>query len=151
MRSQMIPFKYQDVIKFFVLIKAHWKNIIVFIFTGLVLTIHSLLYLWLTKIMIDDVMLKQDNFLLFAIFGTTFILTVFQSLFSSIRNYYISYIQCAMAYDTELKFFRHLQKLSFSFFDSREFAEIFSKFSDAAQFRQILINIVNKIKPFFLN
>jgi len=49
-----------------------------------------------------------------------------------------------MAYEIELKFFRHLQKLSFSFFDSREIAEVLSRFRDAAQSRRILIDILNR-------
>jgi len=141
----VIPFKYRNMIKFFVLIKAYWKNIIVFILTGLVLTLLSLPYPWLTKIMIDDVMLRQDNSLLYVILGITLILTVFRSLFSSIRDYYISYIQHAMSYEIELKFFRHLQKMSFSFFDYREIAEVLSRFSDIAQSREILIDILNRI------
>ncbi|MBU1341619.1 MAG: peptidase domain-containing ABC transporter [Proteobacteria bacterium] len=136
---------YQNILKFAVLLKPYWKNIIVFILTGLVLTLLSLPYPWLTKMMVDDVMLRQDNSLLYVILGATFILTIFRSLFSSIRSYYISYVQHAMAYDIELNFFRHLQKLSFSFFDSREIAEVLSRFRDAAQSRRILIDILNRI------
>jgi len=135
---------YQNILKFAVLLKPYWKNIIVFIITGLVLTLLSLPYPWLTKLMIDDVMLRQDSSLLYVILGATLILTIFRSIFSSIRSYYISYIQHAMAYDIELKFFRHLQKLSFSFFDSREIAEVLSRFRDAAQSRRILIDILNR-------
>lgn len=135
---------YGNIFKFLVLLKPYRKNIIVFILTGLVLTLISSPYPWLTKIMIDNVMLRQDNSLLYVILGATFILTVFRSIFSSIRNYYISYIQHTMSYDIELKFFRHLQKLSFSFFDSREIAEVLSRFRDAVQSRRILIDILNR-------
>ena len=143
--AENISSRYKNIIKFLGLIRPYWKNIIVFILTGLVLTILSLPYPWLTKIMIDDVMLRQDNSLLYVILGVTFILTVFRSFFSSIRSYYISYVQHAMAYDIELKFFRHMQKLSFSFFDSREIAEVLSRFRDAAQSRRILIDILNRV------
>ena len=136
---------YQNIVKFSVLLRPYWKNILIFIFTGLVLTVLSLPYPWLTKIMIDDVMLRQDNSLLYVVIGVTFILTLFRSLFASVRNYYISYIQHAMAYDIELKFFRHMQKLNFSFFDSREIAEVLSRFSDAAQSRRILIDILSRV------
>jgi len=135
---------YQNIIKFSALLRPYGKNILVFIFTGLILTLLSLPYPWLTKMMIDDVMLRQDDSLLYVILGATFILTGFRSLFSSIRSYYISYIQHTMSYDIELKFFRHLQKLSFSFFDSREIAEVLSRFLDAAQSRRILIDILNR-------
>ncbi len=136
---------FQNIAKFSLLLRPYWKNILVFIFTGLVLTVLSLPYPWLTKIMIDDVMLQQDNSFLFVILGITFILTVFRSLFSSVRDYYISYIQHAMSYDIELKFFKHLQSLNFSFFDKQEIAEVLSRFRDAAQSRQILIDILNRI------
>jgi ABC-type bacteriocin/lantibiotic exporter with double-glycine peptidase domain len=144
MKDQANTSAYQNILKFAVLLRPYWKNIIIFILTGLVLTLLSLPYPWLTKLMIDDVMLRQDNSLLYVILGVTLVLTIFRSVFSSIRNYYISYIQHAMAYDIELKFFRHMQKLSFSFFDSREIAEVLSRFRDAAQSRRILIDILNR-------
>ncbi len=144
MTTQTNTSAYQNILKFAVLLRPYWRNIIVFILTGLVLTLLSLPYPWLTKLMIDDVMLRQDNSLLYVILGVTLVLTIFRSVFSSIRNYYISYIQHAMAYDIELKFFRHMQKLSFSFFDSREIAEVLSRFRDAAQSRRILIDILNR-------
>ena len=144
MTEQTDTSAYQNILKFAVLLKPYWKNIIVFIATGLVLTILSLPYPWLTKILIDDVMLRQDNSLLYVILGATLVLTIFRAVFSAIRNYYISYVQHAMSYDIELKFFRHLQKLSFSFFDSREIAEVLSRFQDAAQSRRILIDILNR-------
>ncbi|WP_300464414.1 peptidase domain-containing ABC transporter [Desulfobacula sp.] len=144
MKEQVIPLKYNDLFKFLSLIKPYWKNILIFIFTGIVLTILSLPYPWLTKIMIDDVMLRQDNSLLIVIVFSTFILTVFRSVLTSVREYYMSYIQHAMSYDIELKFFKHLQKMTFSFFDSREIAEVLSRFSDASQSRELLIDILNR-------
>jgi ATP-binding cassette subfamily B protein len=144
MTNQTSSGAYQNILKFAVLLRPYWKNILVFILTGLVLTLLSLPYPWLTKLMIDDVMLRQDDSLLYVILGVTLILTIFRSCFASIRNYYISYIQHAMAYDIEIKFFRHLQTLSFSFFDSREIAEVLSRFRDAAQSRRILIDILSR-------
>ena len=145
MNDQALPLKYQDTLKFLILIKSYWKNILVFIITGLVLTILSLPYPWLTKIMIDDVMLRQDSSLLLGIVFTIFILTVFRSLLASLRAYYMSFIHHAMSYDIEIKFFTHLQKMPFSFFDNREIAEVLSRFSDVARSREILIDILNRI------
>jgi ABC-type multidrug transport system fused ATPase/permease subunit len=58
---------YQNILKFAVLLRPYWKNIIIFILTGLILTLLSLPYPWLTKLMIDDVMLRQDHSLLYVI------------------------------------------------------------------------------------
>lgn len=145
MKRQSRRTEYRNVLKFFLLLRPYWKNILVFILTGLVLTLLSLPYPWLTKIMIDDVMLKQDVSLLYVLLSATFFLSVFRALFSAVRNYYISFIQHAMAYDIELKIFRHLQTLSFSFFDSREVPEILTRFRDAIQSRRILIDVLNRM------
>lgn len=135
----------QNVLKFLVLIRPYWKNITVFIFSGLVLTLLSLPFPWLTKVMIDDVMLRQDQSLLYVILLSTFILIAVRSLLASLRDYYVAYIQHAMAYDIRLKFFRHLQRLSFSFFDRREVAEILSRLRDASSSRRMLIDIINEM------
>lgn len=136
---------YRNILKFLVLIRPYWKNIIVFIFSGLILTLLSLPYPWITKVMIDDVMLRQDASLLYVVLIGTFLLTVVRSLLSSLRDYYVSYVQHAMAFDIQFGFFKHLQKLSFSFFDSREVAEILSRLRDASRSRQILIDVLNKL------
>ena len=136
---------YQNILKFLVLIRPYWKNIIVFIFTGLILTLLSLPYPWLTKIMIDDVMLRQDISLLYVILIGTFLLTAVRSLLSSLRTYYISYVQHAMAFDIQFNFYSHLQRLSLSFYDTHEVAEVLSRLRDASESREILIEILNKM------
>lgn len=136
---------YQNILKFLVLIRPYWKNIIVFIFTGLILTLLSLPYPWLTKIMIDDVMLRQDISLLYVILIGTFLLTAARSLLSSLRTYYISYVQHAMAFDIQFDFYSHLQRLSLSFYDTHEVAEVLSRLRDASESREILIEILNKM------
>jgi ABC-type bacteriocin/lantibiotic exporter with double-glycine peptidase domain len=136
---------YRNILKFLVLIRPYWKNIIVFIFSGLILTLLSLPYPWLTKLMIDDVMLRQDTSLLYVILISTFLITAIRSVLSSLRNYYVSYVQHAMAFDIQFDFFKHLQRLSFSFYDSHEVAEILSRLRDASESRRILIEVMNQI------
>ncbi|MBL7175542.1 MAG: ABC transporter ATP-binding protein [Desulfobacteraceae bacterium] len=136
---------YRNIVKFLVLIRPYWKNIIVFIFSGLILTLLSLPYPWLTKLMIDDVMLRQDTSLLYVILIGTFLVTATRSVLSSLQNYYVSYVQHAMAFDIQFLFFKHLQRLSFSFYDSHEVAEILSRFRDASESRRILIEVMNQI------
>jgi len=136
---------YRNIVKFLVLIRPYWKNIIVFIFSGLILTFLSLPYPWLTKLMIDDVMLRQDTSLLYVILIGTFLVTAIRSILSSLRNYYVSYVQHAMAFDIQFVFFKHLQRLSFSFYDSHEVAEILARLRDASESRRILIEVINQI------
>jgi hypothetical protein len=51
MKDHTATAAHQNNLKFAVLIKPYWKNILIFIFTGLVLTILSLPYPWFTKVM----------------------------------------------------------------------------------------------------
>lgn len=135
--------KYKNIIAFYLLMRPYWRNIAVFVLTGLLLTLLSLPYPWFTKILIDDVLLRQDDSLLYVIVGVTFALTVTRAFFAALRTYYVSYVTHTMASDIRLLFFAHLQKLSFSFWDGREVAEILSRFRDASSSRHILVQIIN--------
>lgn len=135
--------KYRNIIAFYYLIRPYWRNIAVFIFTGLLLTLLSLPYPWLTKILIDDILIRQDASLLYIVIGTTFALTVVRTTLGGLRTYYVNYVMHAMASDIRMRFFGHLQKLSFSFWDGREVAETLSRFRDAAKSRRLLVQIIN--------
>ena len=135
---------YHNILKFLNLIRPYWKNITVFIITGIILTVLSLPYPWLTKILVDDVMLRQDRSLLYVLLLSTFILTTIRSILSAFSDYYISYIERSMAFDIQFKFYNHLQKLSLSFYDSHEIAEVLSRLRDASDSRTILIEILYK-------
>ena len=145
--ENIIPLDFRNnlhkVLKFFELFRDYWMNIAVFILSGLILTLLSLLFPFLTKMLIDDVMLRQDQSLLYVIILCTFVLMMVRSLLSSLRDYYLSYVQHAMAYDIRLNFFKHLQGLSFAFYDSREVPEILSRLRDASDSRRLLVDTLN--------
>lgn len=109
------------------------------------MTILSLPYPWMAKLLIDEVMLRQDTGLLYAILLITFILTLIRSILTALRGYYFLYIQHAMAYQIQFDFYKHIQKLSFSFYDNQEVAEVLSRMRDASQSRRILIDVMNQI------
>lgn len=139
------PSNAQNAIKFFLLLRPYWKNIFVFIICGLVLTLLSLLYPWMTQWLIDEVMLRQDSALLLPILIITLIATGLRAALSFLNSYYVSYVQHKMAYDIQFRFFSHLQRLSFSFYDKREVAEVLSRLQDAALSREIMINVLTTL------
>lgn len=139
------PSNTQNVIKFFLLLRPYWKNIFVFIICGLVLTLLSLLYPWMTQWLIDEVMLRQDPALLLPILIITLIATGLRAALSFLNSYYVSYVQHKMAYDIQFRFFSHLQRLSFSFYDKRKVAEVLSRLQDAALSREIMINVLTTL------
>jgi len=135
----------QNILKFLILLRPYWRNIVVFVFCGIFLTFLSLFYPWMTKWLIDEVMLRQDSSLLLPILIITLIVTVLRAALGFLNNYYVSYVQHKMAYDIQFRFFSHLQRLSFSFYDKREVAEILSRLRDAALSRQIMINVLTTL------
>jgi len=137
--------KLQYIFKFIILIKPYWESFVVFILCGMTLTILSLPYPWLTKMMIDDVMLRQDTSLLYVILTGTLVLSIVRSILSSLNSYYTSYIQHSMALDIQFNFLKHLQGLSFTFYDKNEVAEVLSRLRDAARSRELLINILTTL------
>lgn len=134
--------KYSDFIKFFVLIKPYWKNLRVFIFCNIIVTLLTLPLPWFSKVLIDDVMLNQDTSLLMVVILAPLFIALTSASLTFLKSYYILYVQHAMSYDIQFRFFKHLQNLSFSFFDKREVAEILSRLRDASRSRQLLIDIV---------
>lgn len=90
-------------------------------------------------------MIKQSITLMPVILIGTFLLTVVREVLNGLRQYYTDYVQEIMSLEIRTKFYRHLQRLSFSFYDSREVAEVLSRFDDAGQSRAILIECVNII------
>ncbi len=136
---------YQTLFSFLALIRPYWKSISVFVLSGLMLTLLSLPFPWLTKLLIDDVLLRQDASLLHVVLIVTFLLSLTRALLAALRRYYSSHLQNAMACDIQLRFFKHLQHLSFSFYDRHEIAEILSRMRDASDSRRILIDLINRV------
>jgi ABC-type bacteriocin/lantibiotic exporter with double-glycine peptidase domain len=134
-----------NAMRFFLLLRPYWRNIVVFILCDIVLTLMNLPFPWFTKIMIDDVMLKQDDSLLTIIVATVFLLTLTRIILDSLRTYYVEFCHNLMEFDISFSFFQHLQKLSFSFYDNHEVPEILARFRDATSSRETLIDILNSI------
>lgn len=99
----------------------------------------------MTQWLIDEVMLRQDSALLLPILIITLIATGLRAALSFLNSYYVSYVQHKMAYDIQFRFFSHLQRLSFSFYDKREVAEVLSRLQDAALSREIMINVLTTL------
>ena len=88
-------------------------------------------------------MLKQNASLLLAVLLGIFIISLTRSALGFFKDYYISYVQHQMFFDIRFKFYKHLQRLSFSFFNSKEVPEILSRFRDAASSREIFVDVVS--------
>lgn len=133
----------ESLIKFLFLLKPYWKNIQVFVLSNMIGIVLTLPLPWFSKLLIDDVMLKQNSSLLIVVVSSVFIITSANTVLGFLKNYYTSFVQHKMFFEIQLQFYKHLQRLTFSFYDSKEVAEVLSRFRDAAESRETIIDIIN--------
>jgi ABC-type bacteriocin/lantibiotic exporter with double-glycine peptidase domain len=141
---------FSDVGKFALLIKPFWRYIAVFLISDLLIIILSLGYPWITKMLVDDVLIQQDRALLYPILFVGFLLSALIALMRFMVNYYHNYIQHALSYQIKIIFCKRLLKHSFSFWDSHQVAELLSRLKDMVQSRRLMIQIVNTLANNFL-
>lgn len=107
-------------------------------------TILLLPYPFLAKMLIDDVFPSQNLTLLRFILLGILVLTVFRSVINFAQGYYQVYLEQLMQYDIRFSFFRHLLKLSQSFYDEMETGQIIYRFQDAMASLRLTSEIIIK-------
>ncbi|MCK5598758.1 peptidase domain-containing ABC transporter [bacterium] len=137
--------KYGQLWRFSKLIRPYWGNIVQSIVLGIIITILSLPIPWFTKILIDTVYPESNVDLLYFILLTLLLFSVVQALFNFLRNYFMYSLGLKMWTELQFKFFKHLLKLSFNFFDSRKVGEVMSRFQDAGESLYRIMDIINRV------
>ena len=93
------------------------------------------------KVLVDSVFPARDVTLLWVVGGFLLLVVLFRQLFNFLSNYAVRYVGQRVVFDLRLKLFRHLQRLSMSFYDERSTGKILSRLtSDVAAFRQLMTN-----------
>ncbi len=93
------------------------------------------------KMLVDNVFPARDVTLLWIVAAFLFLVVVFRQLFNFLSNYTVRYIGQRVVFDLRLKLFRHLQRLSMSFYEAQSTGRILSRLtSDVACFRQLMTN-----------
>jgi len=93
------------------------------------------------KVLVDRVFPARDTALLWVVGGGLFLVVIFRQFFSFLSNYIVRYIGQRVVFDLRLKLFRHLQRLSMSFYEEQSTGRILSRLtSDVASFRQLMTN-----------
>ncbi|MBI4723146.1 MAG: peptidase domain-containing ABC transporter [Candidatus Stahlbacteria bacterium] len=135
----------KELTRFFYLIRPYWKFIVESIVVGVLITLLGIPFPYFTKLLIDDVFIGKDkSLLLFVVLGILFF-TIFRQLISSLRSYFVLHTQQEMGLDIQFKFYHHLLKLPFKFYDSKEIGEVLSRFGDAGQSLMFTVNLINRL------
>lgn len=84
----------------------------------------QLVYPQLIRILIDDVFIKRDTFLIHLIFLVTIGLFTIQNGYEFLSNYVGYYLENRVQFDVRKRFFDHLQSLSVRFYEEHPLEEI---------------------------
>ncbi|HDS08932.1 MAG TPA: ATP-binding cassette domain-containing protein, partial [Firmicutes bacterium] len=135
----------KELLRFAGLVKNYWKYVSESTIAGIVVTLFSLPLPWLTKILVDKVYPEENHSLMFFVILSMLLISVTGSIFSFLRNVFMFNMGLKMWIEVQLRFFAHLLKLSFNFYDSREVGEIISRFRDAGESIYRIMDIINRI------
>ncbi len=86
----------------------------------------GLAFPWVIKIIIDDVLIRKDTFLLNQITFGLILVFILKFYFGFMREYLVSVIGEKVVYDLRGKLYAHLQKLSVRYIENKSTGEIIS-------------------------
>lgn len=134
-----------DILRFLKLIRKHWRLLSEAVISGILLTFLSIPIPYLTKVLIDDVFPNRDRGLLYFILILIFVVTVLGAFGDLLRSYFTTSIGIGMGLDIKFRFYRHLQSLSFAFFDKRETGELLARFEDIDASLANTVGLIDKM------
>ncbi|RKX92085.1 MAG: ABC transporter ATP-binding protein [Spirochaetes bacterium] len=107
-----------------------YKLFVIFLLTVIVFLI-TLIPPFLTKVLIDDILIERDASLLNLMLLGVLVIFIFGLLLDFLQDYLSSVMVSRINFDVSTQFFRHLQRLSLKFYHHRRSGELLYKlFSD---------------------
>lgn len=105
---------------------------------------------WISKLLIDDALMRKDMHALAWIAGLMFGATVLGFLVNIVTSYRYAKISAAMLFDLRVALFRHLQSLSPRFFAKNRLGDIMSRLNnDAGEVQRVsadaLLSVLSNI------
>lgn len=110
----------------------------------MILAAAAALYLpWIMRDVIDDVLTKKDMFMLNAVAGGIIMVFLLRGIFTYGQHYLMSYVGQKVIIDIREALYRHLQRLSLSYFERRQTGTIMSYVTnDVAALQSALVESV---------
>ena len=122
--------------------KNHSGKIIIAASAVLLSIIMGLIPPWLIRYGIDNYIMKGNVERLWIIAVAMIAVTLFKGLFDFIKSYVSEYIAQNIIHDIRVELYEHLNKLSFSFYDSAKTGDLMSRItSDADSLRRFLAKV----------
>ncbi len=122
--------------------KNHSGKIIIAALSVLLSIIMGLIPPWLIRYGIDNYIMKGNVEKLWIVAVAMVGITLFKGLFDFIKSYVSEYIAQNIIHDIRVELYEHLNKLSFSFYDSAKTGDLMSRItSDADSLRRFLAKV----------
>src|SRR6056297_786997 len=122
--------------------KNHLGKIIIAASAVFLSIIMGLIPPWLIRYGIDNYIMKSNIEKLWVIALIMIVVTLFKGLFDFIKSYVSEYIAQNIIHDIRVELYEHLNKLSFSFYDSAKTGDLMSRItSDADSLRRFLAKV----------
>lgn len=134
--SSAIPVKgYARALRFVV---PYWPRLVLVLLAGVAATSFGLLQPYISKLLIDDALLKRNWHMLLVVSGLMLGVTVVGFALNILSSYQYVRVSATVLFDMRLALYRHLQTLSPRFWASRKLGDVVSRINnDIAEVQRI--------------
>ena len=119
-------------------ITPYWPRLVFVMLTGIVATSFGLIQPYLSKLLIDDALLKRNMRALLLVSGLTVGATILSFVLNILSSYQYVKISAVALFEMRLALYRHLQTLSPRFWASRKLGDVISRINnDIAEVQRV--------------
>src|SRR5258706_10835766 len=136
MPDQGIPLDgYRRALRFVV---PYWPRLVFVLLTGIAATGFGLLQPYISKLLIDDALMKRDMRMLLIVSGLMFSVTVIGFVLNILSSYQYVRVSASVLFDMRLALYRHLQALSPRFWARSKLGDVISRINnDIAEVQRV--------------
>ncbi len=119
-------------------ITPYWPRLILILLAGVVATAFGLVQPYISKLLIDDALLKRDMHMLLIVSGLMVGVTVIGFALNIVSSYQYVRVSALVLFDMRLALYRHLQTLSPRFWAGRKLGDVVSRINnDIAEVQRV--------------
>ncbi len=119
-------------------IAPYWPRLLFVLFTGVAATGFGLLQPYVSKLLVDDALLKRNMRMLIVVSGLMFGITVMGFLLNILSSYQYVRVSASVLFDMRLALYRHLQTLSPRFWARTKLGDVVSRINnDIAEVQRV--------------
>src|SRR5262249_23661907 len=111
-------------------IVPYWPRLVLVLFTGIAATGLGLVQPYISKLLIDDALLKRDMRMLIVVSAAMFRATVLGFALNIFSSYHYVRVSAKVLFDMRLALYRHLQALSPRFWARMQMGDVVSRINN---------------------